>query len=54
LGKALGVSNPDLPLLPQITDRPLFYPNGLNGTRRFVSGACPPSGGGRQKKRKNE
>ncbi len=37
LGKALVVSNPDLSLLPQITDRPFFIRTASNGTRRFVS-----------------
>jgi hypothetical protein len=33
--KALCFSNPDLPLLPQITNRPIFYPNGLEWHKAF-------------------
>jgi hypothetical protein len=37
LVKALVVSNPDLSLLPQITDRPFFIRTASNGTDLFGS-----------------
>ena len=51
LGKALVVSNPDLSLLPQITDRPFFIRTALNGTNSFGSGACPSTDGEPTKER---